>query len=285
MKYGLHIPLFGEFSDASLVAELAAEAERHEWDGFFTWDHISPPWHPLCGDTTVTLTAIAAATERIRLGPMMLPLARRRPHKVARETIALDRLSNGRLMLGAGIGGFKREFGDFGDQPDPDVRAEMVDEALQVLTGLWSGEPFSFAGEHYRVGGQHFLPTLVQEPRVPILVAATWSHQEPLVRAAAWDGIFPSLGKAPHPEVNDRLRSMLATIRNIRGHLDDFIVFRGSETSGTDREADRAITRDADQAGATWWIENLDPMRWGGWDVDPWPTKQAFERIRQGPPR
>src|SRR6478609_11931859 len=143
MRYGMNVPIFGEYADVRLIAQLAADAENAGWDGFWIWDHVhwrgeddGEPRQPAV-DTTVTLTMIAAATTRVRFGPMVLPLARRRPWKVARELTTLDHLSGGRLTLGVGLGGPPGlEFGAFGEDVDPRVRAAKLDESLDVLRGL-----------------------------------------------------------------------------------------------------------------------------------------------------
>src|SRR5689334_9455775 len=153
MYYGINLPPFAEFGDARVLADLAVEAEIAGWDGFFIWDHMvfDPTWHPIV-DPWVGLAAVAMRTTRIRLGTMLTPLPRRRPWKLARETVALDRLSEGRLILGVGIGDpVQWEFGFFGEPTDAKQRASMLDEGLQVLTGLWSGALFSFSGEHYQL--------------------------------------------------------------------------------------------------------------------------------------
>ena len=103
MRSALWLPLFDGLADPVVVARLAAEAEEAGWHGVFVWDHLS--WRaPVrqVADPWITLAAIAAATEHLRLGPMVTPLARRRPAKIARETATLDVLSGGRLTLGAG---------------------------------------------------------------------------------------------------------------------------------------------------------------------------------------
>jgi alkanesulfonate monooxygenase SsuD/methylene tetrahydromethanopterin reductase-like flavin-dependent oxidoreductase (luciferase family) len=152
MRYAINVPNFGDYADARFVADLARRAEQHGWDGFFVWDHINSAMGrgmPM-GDPWVILTAVALATERIRIGTMVTPLPRRRPWKVARETTTLDHLSGGRLILGVGLGTpADAEFASFGEVPDIAERARKLDEGLEVLTGLWGGEPFSFVGEHY----------------------------------------------------------------------------------------------------------------------------------------
>jgi alkanesulfonate monooxygenase SsuD/methylene tetrahydromethanopterin reductase-like flavin-dependent oxidoreductase (luciferase family) len=139
VKYGLYLPNFGPFGDARVLAELARDAERAGWDGFFLWDHVARPGAPPVVDPWIALAAIAVATERVRIGALVTPLARRRPWKVARETVSLDRLSNGRLVFGAGLGssgGAEVEWAGFGEETDLARRAGMLDEGLEILTGL-----------------------------------------------------------------------------------------------------------------------------------------------------
>ena len=171
----MNVPIFGEYADVRLLAEMAVEAEAAGWDGFWVWDHIQwsgeDPGEPRqrAVDPTVALTLIAAATQRVRLGPMLTPLARRRPWKVARELTTLDHLSAGRLTLGVGLGAPPGlEFGDFGEETDARVRAAKLDEGLDVLTGLWSGEPFDYAGEHYQLTQAELLPRPAAGPRADL---------------------------------------------------------------------------------------------------------------------
>jgi alkanesulfonate monooxygenase SsuD/methylene tetrahydromethanopterin reductase-like flavin-dependent oxidoreductase (luciferase family) len=170
MRYAVSVPNFAEYGDVRTVAALATDAEAAGWDGFFVWDHltyvkrrrlaIADPW--------ILLAGVALATERLRLGPMVTPLPRRRPWKLARETVTLDRLSGGRLVLGVGLGTPPEdEYGSFGEPTDPVVRAAMLDEGLEVLTRLWTGETVSFRGRHYRVDEVAFQPTPLQRPASP----------------------------------------------------------------------------------------------------------------------
>ena len=145
MKFGIYLPNFGAYGDARVLADLARDAENAGWDGFFIWDHIAG-WKLPMVDPWVALTAIALNTERMRIGTTVTPLPRRRPWKLAREAVSIDHLSDGRLTLGVGIGGGEAEFAHLSEEPDPKKRGEMLDEALDVLTGVWSGEPFSFTG-------------------------------------------------------------------------------------------------------------------------------------------
>src|SRR5918994_4211473 len=215
MRSGLWFPLFDELAEPAEVARLAAEAEEAGWHGVFVWDqlrwrepirHVADPW--------ITLTAIATATEDVMLGPMVTPLARRRPAKVARETASLDRLSGGRLILGVGLGGdqFAGEFSKTGEQLDDRVRGEMLDEVLEILTAAWSGESVNHRGKHYLVDDVQFLPRPVQRPRIPVWTAAYYGNVKPQRRAARCDGFFP-VGL----ENVDEFAHAVATVRELRG--------------------------------------------------------------------
>src|SRR5918994_5929799 len=187
MRSGLFVPVFDELADPTMVARLSAEAEDVGWDGVFVWDHVR--WRePVVdvADPWITLAAIATATERVRLGPMVTPLARRRPVKAARETATLDRLRSGRLTLGVGIGGdsFAREFSKTGAQLNDRTRGQMLDEALEILTTAWSGEPVHHHGDHYTVDDIQFLPRPVQRPGVPVWIAGFPGNARPMRRAA-----------------------------------------------------------------------------------------------------
>ena len=173
MRYGISIPNFGDWADPRTMVGLARDAEAAGWDGFFLWDHIRFTATPVpVQDPWVLLSAIAAHTERLILGPMVTPLPRRRPWVVARQAVSLDHLSNGRVLLGIGIGEpVDLEYAAFGEDPDRKVRAEKLDEALAIIAGLWSGEEFSFTGVHYRLEPMRFAPRPVQQPRIPIIVA------------------------------------------------------------------------------------------------------------------
>lgn len=201
MKRGIFVAPFDELSDPRLVASLAARAEERGWDGFFVWDHVAyrAPVQAVA-DPWVTLAAIAVATERLKLGPMVTPVARRRPHQLARETATLDRLSAGRLVLGVGLGSDRTgEFDPtrFGEEGDPRARARLLDAGLERLLAYWGGE---------------FEPAPVQQPRIPVWVAVRWPHRRPLARAARFDGVFPIDLPGPETltELLDDLDPMLA---------------------------------------------------------------------------
>ncbi len=231
MLHALYLAPFGVLADPKAVVELAIAAEESGWDGLFLWDHI---WRPpersqSVGDAWVTLSAVAARTSRLRIGPMVVPLARRRPQKVARESVALDYLSGGRLTLGIGLGvDTEGELQRFGEVVDEVERGEVLDEALSVLLALWSGDEVHHAGTHYTVEGVAFHPMPMQQPRIPVWSAVRGaSGTKPLRRAAQLDGVFPVRA------TSDQLKRMLDFIGASRGSLDDFDVamFESTEES------------------------------------------------------
>jgi alkanesulfonate monooxygenase SsuD/methylene tetrahydromethanopterin reductase-like flavin-dependent oxidoreductase (luciferase family) len=270
MRSGLFLPLFDPLADPAVVARLAAEAEEASWDGFFLWDQIR--WREpvlAVGDTQVTLAAIAAATERIRFGPLVTPLARRRPVKVARETAALDLLSGGRLTLGVGLGGdeFAREYSTTGEEVDDRRRARMLDESLEILEAAWSGEPVRHRSEHYTVDAVRFLPRPVQRPRVPVWVAGFAGKPKPMRRAARYDGFFPI-----RLESADQLAEIVARVRELREEAGRAPDEPHEVIAELEPGADPAPYR---EAGATWL---LAAPGWEGISVD-----RVRGVIRKGP--
>ena len=255
MKHGISIPNFGAFADIHRLTELAREAEDNGWDGFFLWDHLNEPPAPML-DPWVALAAIAAATKRIRIGTMVTPVARRRPWKLARETVSIDHLSGGRLILGVGLGGMPRdEHSRFGEVADDRVRARRLDEGLDILAGLWSGEPYTYEGEEYQVDNATFLPRPVQQPRIPVWVAGSWPNRRPFRRAARWDGVVPqkvpaSPGAMPQRLTPDETAEMLDyTLR----HRDTDAPFDVAMSAVMPPDPDLVDSFAA--AGATWLLE------------------------------
>lgn len=276
MKYALYLPNFDLFGEAAMMADLASLAESSGWDGFFIWDHLEWPGSEPAVDPWVALAAVAMATERMRLGTLVTPLPRRDIVKLARETVSVDRLSGGRLVLGVGLGWETiPEWDAFGHEPNKRVRGEMLDEALEVLAALWSGEAVDHAGTHYRVatGGQ---AQPVQQPRIPIWVGGGWPARRPFRRAAKWDGVMPISprvmeGEDLSPSDYEEIQSF---IQAERAGEQPFDVLKGGMTTGpTDRDAPEAYRA----AGATWWLESLIP--WGT------ALDAVRARIQAGPPR
>lgn len=280
MKYGINSPGFGQFADPRVLAELAHIADDAGWDGYFIWDHVyfTAPGAPIApiGDPWVTLAGMAAATSRIRLGTHVTPLPRRRPWKLAREVVTLDHLSNGRVTLGLGIGEdrFGREYSAFGEPADDRLHGEMLDEGIEVLRGLWSGEPFNYDGRHYHIDDVTFLPRPVQ-PDIPIWIGAWWPNKKPFRRAARCDGIAP-IG-AEGRLTPDDYREILAYISQFRDSDRPFDVSRTAMIpEGGPGEVADAIAP-YEQAGVTWWLMPLED------DMGTLDEMRAL--VSKGPPR
>jgi alkanesulfonate monooxygenase SsuD/methylene tetrahydromethanopterin reductase-like flavin-dependent oxidoreductase (luciferase family) len=192
MNYGLTLPNAGLGANPQVLADLAEDAENAGWDGVFVWDSLDPehgiapdPGDPALApahDPWIAMAAIAAATKRIRFGPMVTPITRRRPWKLARESVSLDHLSDGRFTLAVGLGWTPEGgFSKVGEETNVRIRAERLDEGLAVLDGLWSGEPLVFTGRQFRVDGLRFQPPPLQQPRIPIWVVGGWKSRRSLL--------------------------------------------------------------------------------------------------------
>jgi alkanesulfonate monooxygenase SsuD/methylene tetrahydromethanopterin reductase-like flavin-dependent oxidoreductase (luciferase family) len=259
---------------------LAREAEEAGWDGVFYWDGICvgemetyDPW--------VVMAAMAMETNRVRLGAILTPPARRRPWKLARETMTLDHLSDGRLVLPVGLGALDDGgFSKVGEPTDRKIRAQLLDEGLEILTGLWSGEPFSYEGEHYRLGEMTFLPPPVQRPRIPIWVVGAWPSKKSMNRALRYDGILAAKvsGTAAQPGVTpEDIRSMKEYVEENKYTGEVFDIVWEGETPGDDPERAVSTVRPFAEAGITWWIEAM-------WSP-PNEPEDLRRRLLQGPPR
>ena len=266
-----------------MLADMAYEAEEVGWDGFFLWDtihYLADNQESVC-DPWVALAVIAMRTQRIRIGPMVTPLSRRRPWKLARETVSLDHLSHGRLTLGVGLGDLAdKGLTHVGETTDAKVRAKLLDEGLEVLVGLWSGQAFSYQGEHYHVDEITFLPTPVQTPTIPIWVGGFWPRKGPLQRAMRYDGTY--FGKANEDGTFSDMTAedVQALKTHVQAHRDMktlFDIVVSGETSGVDLEQDRAKLKSLAEAGATWWLESIGTWRGSLEDI--------HKRVKQGPSR
>ena len=266
MQYALSLPNGGECSDPRTLADLAALAEETGWDGVFLEDYLvytndtyfSVPGAPT-HDPWVALAAMALRTRRIRLGTAVTPLPRRRPWKLAREAVSLDHLSNGRLVLGVGLGDVGEPgFARVGETVDARQRAELVDESLEILAGLWSGEPFSYRGKHYTVDEVTFLPRPVQSPRIPIWVGGGWPMKGPVQRAARWDGAMlykQSTDGTWQDMLPEDIRALKATVERQRTASTPYDIVTGGRERRDDWDAERAQISAVREAGATWWSE------------------------------
>ena len=278
MKFGLNVANFGEYFNPNIDATLALEAEKYGWDGFFLWDHIlgfkdnSVP----VNDPWIVLAAIAVKTRRIRFGALVTPIARRRPWKVARETISLDYLSNGRLIFGVGLGAPSFEdFEMFGEEKSAKVRAEKLDEGLEILTGLWSGKPFRYEGKHYNLHEMTFLPPPIQCPRIPVWIGGMWPNKNPFRRASEWDGVVP-IKKDYSRIIPEEVSQICSYIQRFRTSSNRFDIVISGQTPLGDDSNGVEIVSPYSQVGVTWWLEEISEWRGS--------FKEMRERIRQGPP-
>lgn len=278
-------------SDPELAVELAPLAESSGWDAFFVWEGIwaTDPW--------ATLAAAAMVTERIRLGTMLTPVPRRRPWELAGQTMTVDRLSKGRVILSAGLGvpqEFEQRFWIFEDDPGRRVRAELLDEGLELMRQLWQGEPFEYEGEHFRARRTETMlpPAIVQQPRITTWVVGVWPRMRSMRRVARYDGWIPNYAppnatgidpleqqRTYTPDIAAEAITWIRSERERTGLADRaFDVIQEGTTSGTDRAADAAVVRSWAAAGVTWWLES-------NWQV---PAHEVAEyaraRITAGPP-
>lgn len=272
MRYGIVLP----FEPIHEVIDLARTAEDAGWDGFFVGDSI---WSP---DPWVTLAAIAAQTERIRLGPLLTPVSRRRPWKLASESATLDQISNGRAILVVGMGALDTGFANLGEETDLKTRAGLLDEGLELVARFWNQELFDFEGEHYQVKALNYKhPAPVQQPRIPVWVVGLWPYQKSVERALRWDGWVAAVrdteGNGYLATRPDHIREMAEHVRQHRTQPGPFDIIVEGESPLGDRVAAAEVVRPFEDAGATWWIEStwhhagdLDFLR---------------RRVEQGPPR
>ena len=261
MQFGFVIP----WADADEVGELAAVAEESGWDGVFVWE---PVWGV---DSWISLALAAVRTSKIRLGTMLTPPSRRRPWELASQVATVDRLSDGRVTLSVGLGAPDTGMEAFGEECGKRERAELMDECLDIVCGLWQGQPFDYQGNHYQVAATEF-PTIghtVQQPRVPIWCVGAIGRDRSMNRAFGWDGLIPQVidgGTARQANLEE-----LAAIRHQLPDRDYDVIIEGVW-------AEHSPAAWAD-AGATWWLETQ-------WDAvgQVRPALASFDRLRDGPP-
>jgi len=275
MQFGLDVPTTGAYADARVQARLALEAEAAGWDGFFIWDTLLGPEAII--DPWIALTAIALHTSRLKIGLLALPLPRHRPWLVAGQLANLDQLSSGRMICAVGLGYAESIYTSFGEEGSAQVRAKKLNEGLQILTGLWEQESFSFAGEYYTVKDVTLHSRPVQSPRIPLWVVGGWPRHASLRRAARWDGVCLQgidIETGALLYTQEEVRECVAYVRAQRTSAAPFEIVMSGETP-LDREQGREMVRPFQEAGATWWIEAAYGLSFD----------EFRERIRSGPPR
>lgn len=270
MRYGIDVATLGEYAEPGRVVELAQAAEAAGWEAVFVWDHLAFAWGTPSADPWVVLAAVAQATTSVRLGTAVTPLPRRRPVVLANAVATLDRLSGGRALLGAGLGGVPLEFSAFGEEDDARTRADRLDEALAVIAALWSGEPVTHHGAHYRLDRVRLAPLPVQRPRPPIWIGG----HSPAARrrAARWDGWIVSGmdedGVMVQPPT--QLAAEIADVRHGSDRPYDVALI------GVSRDPTDSVFSRYAAAGVTWWLEHF-----GGHRA---PHSELLARVAAGPP-
>ncbi len=287
-------PTIHEYSEPKNLVDLAKMTEEAGWDGFFICDHLllDPEGYLGLADPSIMLGAIAAVTEKVVIGSMVTPISRRRPWKLAKEFASLDQLSNGRVRIGAGLGGMDQEFANFGEDPNKKVLAKKVDEGLAIMEKLHTGEAVSFEGEIYQMSETRLIPRPLQRPRIPVWIAAMLPFKAGQRRAARWDGIMPQVMPeipvdkegisgldmrilmAPSPE---HIQEVVAFTSELRDTNDPFDVVVSGVSYGLDKEAVSSKLQAYMDAGTTWWLEWLDCGK-------PGTLQQVREQILAGPP-
>ena len=272
VKFGIYIANHGFTSNPQDYIELAKSAEECGWEGFFIWDHVFLPWAPDQDvlDPWSILSAIATQTKKLTLGTTVTPLARRRPMVIAKQAITINKLSNRGFILGVGLGGTE-ELKALGDEENPKIRGEMLDESLEILRGLWSGLPFTYEGKHFKIKEP---VTFKPAGNIRIWTGGNWPNKKPFRRAAKYDGIFP-LKVGPDPSIYPQdYREIMSYIGKYRKSLESFDLVKSIYTIG-DKEHDVYIHEFIDM-GINWLLEAFWPERCS--------LEEIQKRIELGPP-
>ncbi len=274
IKIGLALP----YNQTRHVARWAQLAEEAGWDGCFLGDAI---W---CEDPMIALAAAAMTTSRIRLGTMIVPVPLRRPWKVASESIALDLLSGGRMILGLGAGATWMGWHAFPDEvTDTKARAEMLDETIDILTLLFQRKQFDFDGKHYHLNlttldEMYYPPKPIQQPRIPIWIPGIWLRKKSMQRTLKCDGVIPEkLSPEGEPEkiTPDDVRQIKRFVEANRERSTPFDIVITGKTRDLNKNEQQEKVMPWLDAGATWWVEDLLS------DAE----EAVVDRIRSGPPQ
>ncbi len=272
MHYGIDVVTLGDYANPRLAVQLAQAAEAAGWEGLFVWDHLAFAWGVPSGDPWVILSAVAQATTRLKIGTAITPLPRRRPHILANTIATLDCLSEGRVILGAGLGGVPEEFTAFGESGDAQERAERLDEGLDVLNRLWAGEQVMHRGRYYTIENVTLAPLPVQRPRVPVWIGG--ESYPALRRASRWDGWVVG-GDNERAEMVKTPGQIAEKVAYLQQHRSDTSPFDVALT-GCSAPGKNTFVHEFAAAGVTWWLESLHGFR-GSFD-------ELLARVRSGPP-
>jgi alkanesulfonate monooxygenase SsuD/methylene tetrahydromethanopterin reductase-like flavin-dependent oxidoreductase (luciferase family) len=269
MHYGIEVVPFGDFADPRQIVQIAKEAEATGWEGLWIWDHVVMPWGT--GDPWITLAAVAASTKQLKLCLGVAPVPRYRPHLLARTLTGLDLLSDGRVIFGTGSG-IPSDFIPFDEPAEAKVRAEMLDEGLDLMTRYLSGQPVTYHGKFYHAEAVQIIPSPIQKPRLPIWIGG--GSKAALRRAARWDGwIMGTVDENSHitypPEKIAVDSAFIRAHRTVPGPFDIAV-------DGVSQPGVHSVAKEYAEAGATWWFEAIHLSRG--------PYEEQVERIKAGPP-
>ncbi len=279
IKYGLGLIQFNEFSNPDVVIDFAVEAEKAGWDGIFLIDHVmfSREHISSIAETWVLLGAIAAKTDKIKIGTCVSALPRYHPWQFAKMAATLDVLSKGRLILGLGLGGPDIEYEAFGQDYDLELLAEKMDESLEIIQGLWTGEMYSFTGKHYQIDRACLLPKPIQKPRIPLILGGTWPFKKPFIRASKYDGMLPIHKNFPQDLTHTELKETIDIAKENRTSDEPFeIMVFGSGFFTPNHHKD--IIKSYVDVGITWWLEHVNTL------MQP-SVEEMRKMVKQGPPK
>ncbi len=276
MKFGFVFPRANVFE----AIKFAKTAEETGWDAFFVWE-------PTYGiDAWVTLAAIAVETKKIRLGTLLSPPSRMRPWKLASEVITLDILSHGRITLSVGLGAIDTGFEELGEKTDLKTRAELLDESLDIMDGLWTRDMSNYKGKHYNIKNlfrsdffkRHPPPQPIQNPHIPIWVVGAWPYEKSMKRAIQYEGIIPTI-KNKQGQFEDitpeHIIEIKAYVQENRSKKAPFDIIVEGKSPGDDSKESMSIIKPFAEAGATWWIES-------DWTTNN--LEELIKRVKYGPP-
>lgn len=284
-NYGIVLPNWIVGPDAEQLVEFAVTAEAAGWDGVLLADHLAFPHEDYDGpdsmdfhDPWITMAGIATRTDEITLASWVTPVPRRQPWQLARDLATLDRLSDGRTLLGTGLGHVPTNYTPFGRTGDERVLGRRYDEALEVIDGLWSGEPFSYDGEHFTIDEAAMLPTPLQEPRIPVVAGGVWPNERPIRRGARWDGIVPHWpGDGVVPGEGETEPASVA--RELLGYYHEHADDPGEIMLPLDPPGRSPEYREVCREHGVTWLYTRD-LRGAEYVSNP---DRAMERIREGP--
>jgi alkanesulfonate monooxygenase SsuD/methylene tetrahydromethanopterin reductase-like flavin-dependent oxidoreductase (luciferase family) len=272
MRHGIAVVPFGLYADPNYVVQLGQAAEAAGWESLFVWDHLAFTIGIPSGDPWVILSAIAQATDKIKIGTGVTPLPRYRPHVLANLLTTLDLLSNGRLIFGAGLGAIPQEFSAYGEDSEAKPRAIMLDEGLEIINQMMSGNPVNYQGQYYSVDNITLAPLPIQQPRVPIWIGG--ESPPALRRAARWDGWVIGVDdeQGNITKTPDELREQVSLIHSLRSdpNLPYEVALMGQAFG-----KGQSMTSEYESAGATWWLEIIAPLLGS--------HEEMLERIHVGP--